>query len=70
MIDGQVWWFFVGRRLGIDIWDPTGKRHNTDASKVTGRSWEVIEKGQLKKTSDGKITPSDVRSWIQKTLKA
>ncbi len=32
--------------------------------EVTGRSWNVLERGQWKKTSDGMITPADLRRFL------
>lgn len=32
---------------------------------VTGRSWNIIERGQHKKTSDGMITPKHCKAFLE-----
>lgn len=46
------------RKLEVDdqLWWWLTGRHT-----VTGRSWDVFERGQQKRTSDGAITPEQVR---------
>ncbi len=62
-INGDIWWYRVGKG-DIEVWDPNGKKHVTNMRIVTKRSWDVIERGQWKKTSDGAVTPKDVTNWI------
>jgi hypothetical protein len=62
----SVWWWY-SKGKGIEIWSPQGKRQVTDASTVTGRTWEAIERGYWKKTSDCSVTPGHIRAFIEKT---
>ena len=40
-----------------------------DISTVSGKSWDLIERGQWKKTSDGHITPGHCKEFLGKFLK-
>lgn len=44
------------------------KSHSVDGPALTGRSWDTIERGQNKKTSDGMILPSHIAKWIAENL--
>jgi hypothetical protein len=41
------------------------KKRVIDYSTLTGRSWDTLERGQHKRTSDGMVTPDDVREYIE-----
>jgi len=49
----------VGIRSPID-----GHRTIVGYSELTGRSWNVLERGQWKKTRDGMVCPGHVRRYI------
>jgi len=63
-VDGKEYEYRVGfsftkiYRLGIS-W-------LIDLSTLTGKSWESIERGRWKKTTDGMITSKMVEGWIRK----
>jgi hypothetical protein len=67
-VDGQRWWFFVGRGHGLLIWSPSGEKHLTSWSGVTGLDPDTIDRGQWKKTTDGMVKPGQVRGYIRKHL--
>lgn len=64
LIDNQNWWFSVGRSHVL-IQPPTSKKFYVDFSTLTGRSWNTLEIGLHKKTSDGMIKPGHVRAYIR-----
>ncbi len=39
-----------------------------DFSEITGRSWDVIERGQRKKTLDGIVMPIHIATYIQNKI--
>jgi len=58
---GSVTLLLASSRQGIayDKWVLT-------LAEVTGRSWNVLERGQWKKTSDGALTPGDLRRFLER----
>jgi len=65
---GQSWEFSTGK-FNVVIKNPrTDMKFIIDYSKLTGLSWETLERGQNKKTSDGMITPDHVKAYIEKHL--
>ena len=67
-IGDQNWQYTIGK-VSVVIKDPQGKRQSFPVWEVKGVSVEVFERGQWKKTSDGSVTPKDIRSYIDKHLK-
>lgn len=61
--DGSEWKFKIGTAYVI-LKSPEGKRRNVSISQLTGRSWDTIERGKHKKTSDGMVTPRHIREYI------
>jgi hypothetical protein len=53
--------FLASRRSGI-VYD----KWVFSLAEVTGRSWNVLERGQWKKTSDGALTPGVLRQFIDR----
>jgi hypothetical protein len=66
-VDGRKWTCEFGRG-NVSIRAEDGHRVVVDYHKLTGRSWDVIERGQWKKTSDGMITPACVKRYISEKL--
>lgn len=66
-IDGQEWEVTIGKS-NTKIRSPKNKSTIVDHSKLTGKPWSTIERGQWKRTSDGMITPKDVETYIRKYL--
>jgi hypothetical protein len=64
-VDGENWEFKIGRS-NVHMRAPDGKGHVVNFSQLTGRSWDTLERGQHKRTTDGMVKPGHVRGWIQK----
>lgn len=62
-INGKNWKFIIGSS-NVVIWSPTGVKIVTNHSKVTDRTWDTLERGRWKKTSNGMVCPCHVRHWI------
>lgn len=67
IIGDQTWEYQFGKGNAV-IKSPEGKKTVVDYSKLTGKSWDIIERGQRKKTSDGEVTPQHVKNYIVSTL--
>lgn len=63
-VDDQLWWWLTGRHM-ITLWLPNRSKIRVPITTVTGRSWDVFERGQHKRTSDGAITPEQVRQYVR-----
>lgn len=59
----DVWLYRLGRGNAV-ITSPQGKKTRVRYETLTGRSPNTLERGQWKKTSDGMICPSHVKSYI------
>jgi len=68
VIEGETWYYQIGG-YSCAFWGPDGKKHVGKADVVANRSWDVLERGQWKKTSDGMITPKDIRRYIQEHIR-
>ncbi len=64
-VDGARWWYLIGR-CWVPIWSPDGVKHVASITKVACRSFNTLERGQWKKTSDGMICPEHVRRYIRR----
>jgi hypothetical protein len=67
VVDGRPWWFKVGQAT-VEIWDSSNHKSAVDINELTGRSWDVLERGRWKGTLDGMVKPSDVVRYIQAEL--
>jgi len=67
VIDREIYQYKIGRSH-IKIYDPTGKKYDTNLSEVTGMSWYDIEK-ILRKGSSGICGPSTIEKWIRNNIK-
>lgn len=67
-IDGRAWRYRI--RYSIKIIPPEGFGPPiiTDICEVTGRTPNMVERGQWKKTRDGMCTPRHVKTWLQERL--
>lgn len=65
----ETYEYLIYRGDTIVVWDPQGKKHITNSSVVTGRSWDVLERGHHKRTCDAWIQPHHIKAWIEKTLR-
>lgn len=59
-----VWEYKIFKGHRVIIWSPKGEKHVADTRKLTGRSWETLERGVWKHTCDANIYPSEVRDYI------
>lgn len=66
-INDQVWEYHCGHNYVV-VKSPESKKEVIDYSTLTGRSWDIIERGMRKKTSDGMITPKHIKDYIEKHL--
>jgi hypothetical protein len=66
VLDSGTWLYKVGKGH-IAIISPTGQKHLTDQSKVTGMSWDTLERGYWKKWFTG-IGPGMLREWIENNI--
>lgn len=66
-IDGDEWTYRIGRSI-VAISSPTGEKTVAWIGEVMGMHSDDVIRGRFKKTSDGAITPSKVKSYIQEHL--
>jgi hypothetical protein len=68
IVYGQAWEFSTGRFNAVIKNPHTKKKMIVDFAKLTGRSWDILERGQHKRTIDGMIKPGHVKAYIEKHL--
>ncbi len=68
LVNGQAWEFSVGRFNAVIKNPSTKKKTIVDFSKLTGRTWDILERGQYRRTSDGMIKPGHVKAYIEEHL--
>jgi hypothetical protein len=68
-VGGATWSYRLGRGNAVIVL-PTGKKLVVRYADLTGRSPDIIERGQWKGTSDGMVTPEHVRRYIRRHLVA
>lgn len=59
-VGAETWSYRVGKQY-VTILSPGGTRTNVYCGTLTGRDFE---RGQWKRTTDGAVFPSDVRTYI------
>ncbi len=64
-IDGGDWRWNVWRSGTIVIFSPGGEKTVTSGSHVKGLDWDTFDRGSYKGTSDGAVTPAEVKTFIQ-----
>ncbi len=67
VIDEATWEYMFGTGNAV-IKSPTGIKTVVNYSVLTGRSWDILERGQHKKTSDGMVKPKHIKAYIVNTL--
>lgn len=65
-IDG-VEYLYVIKGHGVHYYFED-KKVVANHAEVTGRSWDIIERGQWKKTTDGMVKPSDCKAFLEKLI--
>lgn len=69
VVDDVTWYWFAGKQSAvIKFPQPSWKKQIVSYSQLTGRSWEVLEKGLHKRNEDSMIKPSDVSNYIRNNL--
>lgn len=62
VVGGAEWKYHVGQ---IHAEARCGERKLLSRlTEIIGLTWDVIERGQWKQTSDGAITPKHIAAWI------
>lgn len=64
---GKIWRFQIGTAAAV-IYDPAKRRYVIALPDITGSSHYTIERGRRKKTQDGMVLPSEIRSYIESRL--
>lgn len=64
-VGDETWGFKLGRQHVVLV-APDGHKSVVDFSALTGRSWDTLERGMWKGTSDGMVTPEHVKRYIRK----
>ena len=67
VVDGSTWLVRVGTSA-MEARNGTAKLV-IPLDRVTGRTWDVLERGRHKKTSDGMVTPSMMERAIRTAVK-
>jgi len=68
-IGNEVWTYKMGHRHVV-IRHPDGLKSSiANKSQVTGLSWDTIERGEWKRTSDAHVYPRQIKKWIENNLK-
>lgn len=67
-IEGETWGYMIGRNNIVLLSPRDQKKMILTLQTVTGRSVDTIYHGRKKKTTDGMVTPSIIRAFIQKTF--
>lgn len=67
VIGSERWEYKIGKSYA-HIWTPRGKKVIINSNTVNGTAPFTFERGQYKRTSDGMVTPKDVREYIEKNL--
>jgi hypothetical protein len=62
-VQGEQWEFKIGRD-NAHIRAPNGRGKTVSFYELTGRTPDLIERGQWKGTTDGMVGPGEVRAWI------
>ena len=63
VVNGETWRYRIGKNY-CNICAPNGKSFSVDLSRLTGRDWDTLERGQYKRTQDGMVYPSHIRDYI------
>lgn len=64
-IDNEIWEYDVGVAFAL-ITSPQGKKAYARIATIKGITPESFEKGRHKRSSDGSLTPSEIKSYIEK----
>ncbi len=66
VVANETWEFMIGKN-NVVLKNPRDeKKMILTLARVTGRSQEVLDRGKRKKTTDGMVTPADIKAFILK----
>ncbi len=65
-INNEEWKYKVGEGY-VNIFSPSGTRHNISLNEVTGEEWSNIERGRWKGWWKG-VRPHQVKNYIENNL--
>jgi hypothetical protein len=68
-IDGVEYPYQI-RNASVRIYFPNGKSIHVGAPTILGTTYDIFERGQYKCTSDGMVTPSLVKQYLESYLRA
>lgn len=64
VVDNETWEYMIGKN-NVVLKNPRDEKKTIlTLEKVTGRSAEAIRFGKENKTTDGMVTPSDLKKFI------
>lgn len=63
----RVRWVYRVTRGSVVAYSESGERRCSPAWEVRGLSPGAFERGQWKRTADGKVCPSDIARWLRRT---
>lgn len=66
-INNEVFLYKIGKGY-VSIKLNNGKTIYPNLVEVTSKSWDVLERGQWKKTSDGYVLPSHIKDYLIKRV--
>ena len=58
------WTYSVGRG-SVRFTGPNGKSFHVSCGRVTGRTEDTFARGRWKQTTDGMVTPRDIRRFLE-----
>lgn len=67
-MDGKVWGYRIGQQFAVIHLPGTIRKKIVTLAIITGRTPDTIDRGKWKKTSDGMVTPSDIKAYIERNV--
>jgi len=64
VVGNETWGFMIGKNNVILENPRDEKKMVLTLERVTGRTSDTIKKGRKKGTSDGMVTPADIKAFI------
>lgn len=65
IVKDAEWTYYIGKTSAV-LRAPDGRKKTVGLDVLTGRSFDILDRGRWKKSSDGMMTPSDVAAYIEK----
>ena len=67
-VQGKTYRYGITKYGGAVLYTPEGKKLVVTHFELTGASPATYERGVHKRTSDGMVTPSDIRKYIERSF--